>query len=311
VNGLADPGLEARLLDACPAVLFAHSYYGTCATGTKRYAFPGVHFCTRTLGAGCLALHYPRRCGGLDPRTMLADYRRQQARRALLGRYRTVLVASDHMRREYAAHGIAATVLSPPPWDALPAADPPPPPAVGGGLLFLGRPTPLKGPDRLIRAAALASTRLARPLPVTIVGGAEPHRALVTLARRHGVPLTLSGWLPPAQRNAVLRKHELCVMPSAWPEPWGMAGLEAGAAGVPSVAYAAGGIPEWLSPGVNGELAPVPPTDDGLASAIVRALADRARYETLSGGAHAVARRYDPEAHVRALGLVLHRAVQG
>jgi glycosyltransferase involved in cell wall biosynthesis len=65
-------------------------------------------------------------------------------------------------------------------------------------------------------------------------------------------------------------------MPSLWPEPLGLSGLEALQLGTPVVAFATGGIPEWLEDGVDGYLAPAdPPTAEGLASAIVKALNDR------------------------------------
>ena len=35
MHGVADVALERALLDVAPSVLFAHSYYGTCISGTK------------------------------------------------------------------------------------------------------------------------------------------------------------------------------------------------------------------------------------------------------------------------------------
>ena len=40
-------------------------------------------------------------------------------------------------------------------------------------------------------------------------------------------------------------------MPSLWPEPFGLAGIEALAAGTPVVALSRGGIPEWLQDGLG------------------------------------------------------------
>ena len=50
-------------------------------------------------------------------------------------------------------------------------------------------------------------------------------------------------------------------MPSLWPEPFGLVGIEALAAGRPVVASATGGIGDWLEDGVGGLM--VPPGDPG------------------------------------------------
>lgn len=315
VNGLAAPALEGQIVSRWPAVLFAHSYYGTCATGTKRFGAPRPRACTRALGPGCLLLHYPRRCGGLDPRTMLADYRRQQSRHALLSRYRRILVASAHMREEYARHGIEASrvsVLPPPPFNVMVPGSPPPPPDASGRLLFLGRVTDLKGADYMVRAAQLASGPLGRPLSVTVAGDGPDLARVTALAARLDVQLRRADWVEGAERAALFTAHELLVMPSLWPEPFGMTGPEAGAFGVPAVAFATGGIPDWLTAGVNGELAASdPPTPRELAAAIQRALGDRERYARLSRGAWEAARRFMPDGHLVSLEHVLVQALAG
>src|SRR5206468_9555238 len=52
------------------------------------------------------------------------------------------------------------------------------------------------------------------------------------------------------------RECSLVVMSSVWPEPFGMAGIEAMRYGLPVVAFDAGGIREWLLDGHNGYLVP-------------------------------------------------------
>src|SRR5215218_8849662 len=101
VHGLLDPAVEGRLLQLAPAVLFAHSYYGTCISGQKTHRLPFVQPCGRVFGPSCLAMFYPRRCGGLSPVTMAREYARQSARKALLSRYAAVMTNSEHMSREF------------------------------------------------------------------------------------------------------------------------------------------------------------------------------------------------------------------
>jgi glycosyltransferase involved in cell wall biosynthesis len=96
------------------------------------------------------------------------------------------------------------------------------------------------------------------------------------------------------------------VAPSLWPEPFGLVGLEAGLQAIPAAAFAVGGIPDWLIPGITGELAPGdPPTIEGLSCAIVRALRNREHYERLSLGAWKIARQFTVDRHLDVLEPIL------
>src|SRR5204862_4052840 len=53
-HGVADAAVERALVGVAPAVLFAHSYYGTCISGTKTMQTPSPRCCTRTFGRACL-----------------------------------------------------------------------------------------------------------------------------------------------------------------------------------------------------------------------------------------------------------------
>ncbi|HXH07210.1 MAG TPA: glycosyltransferase, partial [Vicinamibacterales bacterium] len=112
VHGLRSPRLEASLLGLAPAVLFAHSYYGTCISGSKTWSVPRPVPCTRRFGPACLAHFYPHRCGGLGPASLVRGYRVQARRLALLPRYRAIAVFSEHMRAEYARHGLGHKVVT-------------------------------------------------------------------------------------------------------------------------------------------------------------------------------------------------------
>jgi glycosyltransferase involved in cell wall biosynthesis len=80
----------------------------------------------------------------------------------------------------------------------------------------------------------------------------------------------------------------LVVVPSLWPEPFGLVGPEAMAHGIPVVASRVGGIPEWLDDGEVGFL--VEPGDvQGLADRINRLLFDRPLARRLGQRARAVA----------------------
>lgn len=314
LHGLLSPETERALVAAFPSVLFAHGYYGTCATGAKRHTRPDLAMCTRTLGTACLPLDYIRGCGIAGPAALLRSWRLQTGRRALLGAYRAVAVASRHMRGEFARHGVPDErlhILPLPPTDIVPDPEPPASRALGDRILFLGRLTDLKGGAHLIAAVARASAALGRRLSLVVAGSGPEEAEWRALAGRLGVPAEFPGYADSARRTALLRDADVVAVPSLWPEPFGLTGIEAGCVGVPAVAYAVGGIPDWLTPGVSGEMAPGdPPTVEGLADALARALGGADHRARLARGAWETARRFSMERHLAQLETVLATAAE-
>ncbi len=311
-QGLEAVDLQSTLLTQYPTVFYAHNYVGTCVSGEKCHAFPTPRPCDRRFGPACLALYYPRRCGGLNPITMLQMYRRSAERNAQLGKFAAILVASAHMQREYARHGVPAQNIHLVPY---PNESEEIRPASGSGsrdrLLFVGRITKLKGVDKLLRALPLAEKQLGRPLALTVAGDGPERRRLEEMARRNQLNAEFAGWVGRGRRADLIARADLLVAPSLWPEPFGLVGIEAGAHGIPAVAYQVGGIPDWLIAGYSGELAPGdPPTADGLAQAIVRALSDPLHYAALGRGAREVAARFTLAAHLSKLESTLESVLE-
>jgi glycosyltransferase involved in cell wall biosynthesis len=311
-HGLESLGVEEVLLDRYPVGWYAHVYLGTCGTGQKCHAFPQPRPCDRRFGPMCLVLHYPRRCGGLNPIGAWRAFEKHAARNRRLKDYRNVLVASNHMYRELERHGVSPHRLKlvplpsqhapqdcPPVFDRLP----------GGSLLFAGRLTNLKGVDYLLQAMPLAERELGRKLTLTVAGDGSSRAGLELLAGRLGVAVNFRGWLGPVEKDQAMREADLLVVPSLWPEPFGMVGIEAGSHALPAVGYAVGGIPDWLIAAETGEIASGdPPTIQGLAEAIARALRDPGHYARLRRGAWELSRRFTIEKHWTALEPILEAA---
>lgn len=330
-HGLEDPSLEAALVRAAPSVWFVHGYHGTCIPGMKRHAFPTLRPCSRTFGPACLAHYFPRRCGGLDPRTMWRMYRVQQRRLRMLRKCDAVVTTSAHMYDEYLRHGIGRARLHRitfyPPQDAgqrgtgLPVlADDGAPARKWDRTLarvsFVGRLDRNKGAHLLIEAAPLAARALGRRVRVSVVGDGPERAALQRQAaqvesRDANVAFDFEGWLGHGTVAAHLERHaDLLVVPSVWPEPFGLVGLEAGRHGMPAAAFAVGGIPTWLHDGANGFLARAdPPTAESLAVAIVKCLGDEATYRRLCRGAVESVRRFNREVHLSELNVIFDQVL--
>lgn len=313
-HGLADPRLERALARQFPTVLFAHNYHGTCVSGTKCFGRPAAEPCRRTLGAGCLVRYFPRRCGGRSPVQMLRLYRTQVRRRAVVPRYRSVVVFSRHMAAEHRRHGVAGDRLHLVPLFPPGAARDPAPPAPrprSDRVLFVGRLTRVKGAAALPAVLARAAADLGRRLTLVVAGDGPERPEVEAEARRHAVPAEFLGWVDADRRAAEMRAADTLAVPGVWPEPFGLVGIEAGCVGLPAVGYATGGITDWLTPGVTGEAAPGDnPDPAALAAAVVRALADESHRHRLATGAWEMARRYTPEAHLGGLLPVLSAAAR-
>jgi glycosyltransferase involved in cell wall biosynthesis len=264
--------VDRALLARWPVVKMMHGYFGTCIGGQKSFAWPRPRPCARVFGPACLGFYFPRRCGQLRVAKMLEQYRWAKAQRALFKRYVAVIVASDHMREEYARNGIAARLHVVPLFAPECTADADAPqadPQRGWRVLFLGRMTKLKGGDLLIRAAA----KLGRDVELVMAGDGPQRAAWEQLARDLGVRATFPGWVDPAERDRLLREASVLALPSVWPEPFGLVGLEAARFGVPAVAFDVGGVRQWLQDGHNGFLASAhPPTAESFASALDEAV---------------------------------------
>lgn len=308
-HDLTNPSADDELAQRFPVVRFVHNYAGTCVSGTKCHAKPTWQVCSRRLGLACLALYLPRRCGGGNPLTALRLYRENRRRQHTLGRVRSVLVASQHMADEVIRNGapaerVSVAPLFPPDMDPDP--NPPEPKPRTDRVLFVGRQTAIKGLRELGEVVQLSSATLGRKLTLVVAGDGPDQANCETAFRLRAVPAEFLGRVDRTGVIALMRSADVLVVPSVWPEPFGLVGIEAGCVGLPAVAFATGGIPEWLTPGVSGESAPGNrPRAAELADALVRAIADPNHWQRLRVGAWETAKRFTPEHHLNRLISVL------
>jgi glycosyltransferase involved in cell wall biosynthesis len=303
--------VESGLVDRWPVVKMMHGYFGTCVGGQKAFESPRREPCDRQFGVACLALYLPRGCGQRRPSIMLRQYAWARDQRALFDRYAAVVVTSEHMRREFMQNGLPEHSLHVAPLFAPISTGLSDRPARrSNGILFLGRMTRLKGGDLLIEAVAEASKLLRRELTVTMAGDGPERGSWQTLAARLGVNAEFPGWLDPAARDQAIRQASLLVVPSVWPEPFGLTGLEAAVHGVPAVAFDVGGIREWLSDGESGVIAEGrEPQASMLARAIFGAMRDPATLARLGHGAWRTAARMTLDRHLDRLETVFKQGL--
>jgi glycosyltransferase involved in cell wall biosynthesis len=113
--------------------------------------------------------------------------------------------------------------------------------------------------------------------------------------------MSFTGWLSPEELARELAEASVVVMPSLWPEPFGLVGIEALAAGRPVVASFTGGVGDWLEDGVNG-LCVRPGDPAALARALNELLADPTRQQAMgAAGKRMVAGRFSAQHHLTSL----------
>jgi glycosyltransferase involved in cell wall biosynthesis len=160
--------------------------------------------------------------------------------------------------------------------------------------------TRLKGGELLLDAIPLVERLLGRPIEVFFAGDG-PQRAVWEARKTKAI---FTGWI--SQHALRGLNASLLVMPSVWPEPFGLSALELG---MPAAAFRVGGIPEWLRDGVNGHLADS--LDAGsLARAIHACLENEAHFHDLQNGAFQVAKEFSMERHLNALLPIFQAACQ-
>jgi len=230
------------------------------------------------------------------------SYGRGELRR-YLQQVDAVVCVSDAMRR-----AVAARLPSPPPLVVVPNGvdlgrfHPHVEPIDDGGVfrvVYVGRVVPEKGVVHLLEATAIALEKADRPISLSVVGSASfQGRALSAYEQelRHraselGLSVDFRPFVPHDELAEVYRSASLVVVPSVYPEPFGMVVLEAMACGTPVIASPHGGLVE-----AGGDAAIyVEPTDhQQLASEIVRLAEDRDRwrYQRERSIAHAQARSW-------------------
>jgi glycosyltransferase involved in cell wall biosynthesis len=308
-NNMSDLAVDRSLMAIAPVVKFMHGYFGTCVSGLKMFGLPVAKPCHRKLGLACVALYMPRRCGGLNALKIPGQYRWAREQQMLIDEYSALVVASDHMKDEYVNNGADARkvhvnplFVTGAPAPREPGADAPP------SVVFLGRMTRLKGGGLLVRAVAQASARLGTPIQLTMVGDGPERAAWERLASRLNVAATFTGWLNGEERWKWIGRATLLAVPSVWPEPFGLVGLEAAALRVPAIAFDVGGVREWLTPGENGYLvAGEPPRASAFADGLLTAFRQPDTLRAMGETALATARRLSLDRHLDQLEDILAR----
>ncbi|WP_375271294.1 glycosyltransferase family 4 protein [Sphingomonas sp.] len=275
------PELRRRGL---PVVQTLHEYRAVCPVSTL---FRDGHVCT-DCAHGAYAHVIRHRCAGGSLARSAWNYAEMRLS-DWLGHKRDIarfVTVSDYQRDMLIAMGMEAdklvTVHHP---VELPPA--PPDPRAGEHVLFFGRLETAKGADLLpeiaagladagledagLRDAGVGNARL-------VIAGDGSRRAEIARAvdARGLTNVVFAGMLRGAALDDAIARASCVIVPSLWPEAFGLTAVEALAHGTPVVASAIGGMLDTVRDGVDGYL--VPPGDvAAMVERVRRLVADPAR----------------------------------
>jgi glycosyltransferase involved in cell wall biosynthesis len=246
-HAVNDVEIEQRALREFPAIKTFH-VFDYCPSGTKFHHALDRN-CTFETSIACVPRQAYLRCTlSKRPPVWWRQYRHAATLNVHNQAYKRLIVASEFVKDEAVRTGYdPAKIAVVPYFTALPGAVTSPRP---NHVLFVGRLTHEKGVDFLFDALA----RLTGDWTCTVVGDGMAAGKLRADAARRGISgrITFAGWLNGRALEAEFEAASVVAVPSRWPEPFGIVGIEAMAHRRPVVAFRVGGIPDWLADETTG-----------------------------------------------------------
>ena len=122
----------------------------------------------------------------------------------------------------------------------------------GDYLVFLGRISPEKRPDRAIEIARDVGMKLVIAAKVDAVDRDYYEHAIAPLIQANRGLIEFIGEVDEHEKDEVLGNAYAYLFPIDWPEPFGLTMVEAMATGTPVIASRNGSVPEIVLDGVTG-----------------------------------------------------------
>lgn len=253
-QNLLDPALVRFVSQIRPTTVFLHDHEAYCP-GSSKYFFRSQRICDLPVSGFCGINAYAEGCLTRHPLKMWRRIRKCRGSLETLRTLKRVVCNSDCVKKNLVQNGvrpeaIVVNHLFPRNYqtESITSDRDRGVPLV----LFVGRLFKEKGVDHLLKA--LRSVRTA--YRAVIVGEGWERQNLMRLAQELEMDqrVVFRGFCSREEVARLYQEARLVVVPSLWPEPFGLIGLEAFSFGKPVVAYASGGMGEWLVDGRVGYL---------------------------------------------------------
>jgi glycosyltransferase involved in cell wall biosynthesis len=307
VHNVSNRNAIAACLEAAPVFVHFHDYRYLCPASSFYFRSTETN-CQRVAGLHCIARGCAFHCVSRRPDVSIPALQRVRWMAENFGRFAGLIANSRRVQERMISAGAPprlSTVLNYfctyEPCDILPR------PTEPRYVLFVGRFTEQKGTEDFVRCVGLLPSDVRG---VMIGDGTEANIAMIRrVAGEVGCAdrLELRHWLSRSEVSSAISGASATIFPSIWEEPFGLVGVESQALGVPVVAYAHGGVLDWLEDGVSG-LAVRPRDPAALAACVLRILQDPELARSLArGGRDSVASLFDRRRHLERIS-ALYRA---
>jgi glycosyltransferase involved in cell wall biosynthesis len=289
INNYFTPFLLKHVQKAIPIVHAVHDYYYVCPILYK-LLLKSNNICTFPLGLTCL-----KEC---CPADQYFDYVMRYFSRETVMEADRIQVFSNYMKGVLIENGFQSEKVKVIPYitDA---------PLETNGttneplIVFAGRLAVEKGVKHLIEALY----EIPDNFKAVLIGDGPQKEILQKLVEGLGLSdrVKFTGWLKTGEIHKYYRRARLVVVPSVWPEPFGIVGIEAMASAKPLVAFDVGGIPEWLAHDETGYLVPQK-NINGLADTLVKLLTDPRKAEEMGrNGQQRLSTQFSKKKHLQDL----------
>jgi glycosyltransferase involved in cell wall biosynthesis len=299
IHQVLNPYVIDLLASLKPSIRFEHGFRLSCYTG-RRLARTNGKICNYSPGLSCLLRAHTQKCSPRNPVLALKRIKDFYLNKKAHDKLEYIIVASSYIRdlllksgyRENQVKIIPYYTLLPEQYtfDHSPQLS---------TIVCVSRIEAEKGVDYFLRA--LSRVKIKSKIFIIGEGTQIPNLKLTAKSLSHKHEIVFTGWVENSELTKFYSKATLAVVPSIWPEPFGIIGIEALANEVPVVAFNVGGISEWLIDGETGNL--VPRKDEKALAEKISYYLENPKVAKAMGmkGRKLVEKRFVPEVHLNDL----------
>jgi len=296
INNFSNAQLIEKLIKIKPVCRFLHDYSPLCLGWSKVIRFTG-NICEYPLGPWCIPCALYSHTISYRPKIMLRQIKLKFYEQRVLSKIKNIIVASRYMKECLISNDFEdARIDINPYFINLPDVTDV---SYENFILFVGRIWEQKGLQFLIKALAYCD----KCINLKIIGDGPYLKTIITQIKNTNLShrIEILGMLPYEKISEYYKNCLVVVVPSIWPEPFGIVGVESMSFQKPVVAFDVGGIKDWL---LNGETGFLVKRGD------VRGLADKINFllnnktvavEMGRKGREIVAQKFTEERHVNHL----------
>lgn len=302
-----NPGLIDLIRTEWPLVRSVHSPHSYCLRYKLFETTDSV--CDNRLDYHCLLNAYFKRCADPRPWNLIKSWQKCRQELESNQKVNQIVVFSDYMKDCLLQNKLRHNQVSVLPYFTnIQTQTDPNKRSAENIILYVGRVTKEKGLDYLLRAVRQIST----DYKLVVVGDGWYLKNIKSLAHRMGLTdrVEFPGWTSHKNLSSYYLDCSMLVIPSIWPEPFGIVGLEAMSHAKPVIAFNVGGISNWLESGETGFL--IEPKDVKEMTAKIELLLEKKELAIRMGetGQQKVAKDFGASTHIQNLISIYQQSIE-